>query len=319
MRCCFIEWCEGEGLTAAADGSPYFAPVTHFVSHAWHASFPQLVATLELYAAGDGAGGPGTGSGVPAGEAAWFLDVFSINQHVPPWREDPPISHGQVLKPAIVDCSRTVLVLQPWEKPTSKNVNGETKTYTDVSSSFQDQCSEMVCVRRYEAHVDFQKLDFQNEDASTNLGKLISKLLQKDDSPFSKANVIPKIFSNIENARLESLIQIHKLRQAPPAAGANRAVLIKHLDAARESLETESYSYNTEDNTVTLNPDIVVEVEAPTNEEEVAATNQEAEIANAANEKAKADAVERIARNRHSVISVLFQTSPISYNNMIKD
>jgi hypothetical protein len=73
-------------------------------------------------------------------------------------------------------------------------------------------------------------------------------------------------------------------------------VLIKHLDAARESLETESYSYNTVTHTVTLNPDTVVEVEAPTNEEEVAATNQEAEIANAANEKAKADAVERIAR-----------------------
>jgi hypothetical protein len=67
------------------------------------------------------------------------------------------------------------------------------------------------------------------------------------------------------------LIQIHKVRQAPPAAGANRAVLIKHLEAARESLETESYSYNTEDNTVTLNPDTV-------------------------DEKAKADAVERIAR-----------------------
>ena len=109
-------------------------------------------------------------------------------------------------------------------------------------------------------------------------------------------NVIPKILSNIENARLESLIQIHKVRQAPPAAGANRAVLIKHLEAAPESLETESYSYNTEDNTVTLNPDTVVEVEAPTNEEEVAATNQEAEIANEANEKAKADAAERIAR-----------------------
>jgi hypothetical protein len=99
------------------------------------------------------------------------------------------------------------------------HMNGEeTKTYSDVSSSFQDRCSEMVCVRRYEAHNDFQKLDFQNEKASTNLGKLISKLLQKDDSPFSEANVIPKILSNIENARLESLIQIHKVRQAPPAS-----------------------------------------------------------------------------------------------------
>ena len=111
-----------EGFTAAADGSPYFAPVTHFVSHAWHASFPQLAATLELYAAGGdggGAGGTGTGSGVPASDAAWFLDIFAINQHVPPWREDPPMSHGQVLKPAIVDCGRTVLILQPWEKPKS--------------------------------------------------------------------------------------------------------------------------------------------------------------------------------------------------------
>ena len=79
------------------------------------------------------------------------------------------------------------------------HMNGEeTKTYSDVSSSFQDRCSEMVCVRRYEAHNDFQKLDFQNEKASTNLGKLISKLLQKDDSPFSEANVILKI-NNVED------------------------------------------------------------------------------------------------------------------------
>ena len=113
-QCCFVEWCEAEGLTTAADGSPYFAPVTHFVSHAWHASFPQLVETLELYIA------DGTETGTPAGEeAAWFLDVFAINQHVPPWRENPPMSHGQVLKPAIVNCGRTVLVLHPWEKPKS--------------------------------------------------------------------------------------------------------------------------------------------------------------------------------------------------------
>jgi tetratricopeptide (TPR) repeat protein len=95
------------GIVAAADGSPYFAPVTHFVSHAWHASFPQLVATLELYAAG--------GDSI----AAFFLDIFAINQHVPPWREDPPMRHSDVLGPPIVACRRTVLVLQPWEKPTS--------------------------------------------------------------------------------------------------------------------------------------------------------------------------------------------------------
>jgi len=111
--CCFIEWCEREGLTHSAAGDPYFAPVTHFVSHAWHASFPDLVATLELYAAGD----DGMGSGVPASTAAWFLDVFLINQHCPPWREDPPRPPDQVLKPPIEACGRCVLVLQPWEKP----------------------------------------------------------------------------------------------------------------------------------------------------------------------------------------------------------
>ena len=83
-------------------------------SHAWHACFPQLVETLELYAS------DGTETRTPAGaEAAWFLDVFAINQHVPPWRDDPPMSHGQVLKPAIVNCGRTVLVLHPWENPKS--------------------------------------------------------------------------------------------------------------------------------------------------------------------------------------------------------
>jgi hypothetical protein len=46
-------------LIAAADGSPYFALVTHSVSYAWHASFLQLeLATLEVYTAeGDSKGG----------------------------------------------------------------------------------------------------------------------------------------------------------------------------------------------------------------------------------------------------------------------
>ena len=71
-RCCFVEWCESLGLVRAADGSPYFAPVTHFVSHAWHASFPKLVATLELYASGDGSSSSG-GEHVPPHS---FLRVF---------------------------------------------------------------------------------------------------------------------------------------------------------------------------------------------------------------------------------------------------
>jgi hypothetical protein len=77
-------------FVAAADGSPYFAPMMHFVSHAWLASFMHLVATLELYARGTD------------NKAAFFLDIFAINQHVPPWREDPPMRHGDVLGPPIV-------------------------------------------------------------------------------------------------------------------------------------------------------------------------------------------------------------------------
>ena len=72
---------------------------------------------MELYAAG--ADGDGMGSGVPAADAAFFLDIFAINQHVPPWKQDPPMSPEMVLKPAIVQSGRTVLVLQPWEKPLS--------------------------------------------------------------------------------------------------------------------------------------------------------------------------------------------------------
>jgi len=45
--------------------------------------------------------------------------VFLINQHCPPWCEKPPRPPDQVLKPPIAACGRTVLVLQPWEKPTS--------------------------------------------------------------------------------------------------------------------------------------------------------------------------------------------------------
>jgi hypothetical protein len=58
-------------LIAAADGSPYFALVTHSVSYAWHASFLQLeLATLEVYTAaaeGDSKGG------------AFFLNLFTMN------------------------------------------------------------------------------------------------------------------------------------------------------------------------------------------------------------------------------------------------
>lgn len=52
--CCFVEWCEREGLTASADGTPYFARVTHFVSDEWHASFPQLSETVAQFAQGGG-------------------------------------------------------------------------------------------------------------------------------------------------------------------------------------------------------------------------------------------------------------------------
>ena len=38
---------------------------------------------------------------------------------MPPWRENPPRPPDEVLKPPISACGRTVLVLEPWEKPTS--------------------------------------------------------------------------------------------------------------------------------------------------------------------------------------------------------
>uniref|UniRef100_A0A7S0S853 Mbre TPR repeat protein n=1 Tax=Mantoniella antarctica TaxID=81844 RepID=A0A7S0S853_9CHLO len=112
--CCFIEWCEGKNLTKAQDGSKYFLPITHFVSHAWRANFPQLVATLESYATG------GDNVDTPAAETAFFLDIFCINQH----GQSLPVIHAPVpidqkLKTSLEACRRTVMVLQPWEKPAS--------------------------------------------------------------------------------------------------------------------------------------------------------------------------------------------------------
>ena len=52
-------------------------------------------------------------------EAAFFLDIFTVNQHMPPWHEDPPKSIDHVLKSTLCTSGRTVLVLSPWEKPTS--------------------------------------------------------------------------------------------------------------------------------------------------------------------------------------------------------
>jgi hypothetical protein len=225
----------------------------------------------------------------------WFAYPFANMNITPvkPLAESDKISFALERKVQTNNTQKMTIhgaVKLPW---VYMNVNGEeTNPYIDVSS-FRDRCSEMVCVRGYELRTEFEKLDFRK---TASLAILMNKLLQKDDSPFSEENVIPKSFTNIEIDRLESWAQIHKLRQAPAEGGNRRAVLIKYLEAVRDSLETESYSYNTVTHTVTLNPDTVVEVDAPTNEEEVAATNEEAEIANVANEKAKVDAEEQIAR-----------------------
>jgi tetratricopeptide (TPR) repeat protein len=103
-KCSFVSWCASKGYTHDDAGHALFAPVTTFVSHAWKCGFLGLVDALEQHA-------------VHAVNAAFFVDIFMINQHVPPWSETPQLLPDEVLKPPIDFCRFTLLVLSPFDAP----------------------------------------------------------------------------------------------------------------------------------------------------------------------------------------------------------
>ena len=73
---CFVEECEHQGFTHSRHGDPYFLPATHYVVHSWHRNWGQLVEALERYC-----------ERRRLTDASFFIDVFSVNQNVPPHRE----------------------------------------------------------------------------------------------------------------------------------------------------------------------------------------------------------------------------------------
>ena len=75
---CFVEECEHQGFTHSRHGDPYFLPATHYVVHSWHRSWGQLTEALERFT---------ETRRLNPRETSFFIDVFSVNQNVPPHRE----------------------------------------------------------------------------------------------------------------------------------------------------------------------------------------------------------------------------------------
>eukprot|EP00854_Cymbomonas_tetramitiformis_P013093 gene13093-15462_t len=98
---------------------PWFGPCTHFVSHAWLIRFSTLYGALVAYDAESATNVEHMNMSSLNNNNFFYVDIFLINQHVPPWEEVPKRGPDEVLKPPIDQSKRTVLVLAPWHKPVS--------------------------------------------------------------------------------------------------------------------------------------------------------------------------------------------------------
>ncbi len=77
----FMSWCLMNGYVEDRDGNSFFAPVTTFVSHAWSFCFLDLVDTIEQH------NRESMARSADAQQEAYFIDIFIVNQHIPPWKE----------------------------------------------------------------------------------------------------------------------------------------------------------------------------------------------------------------------------------------
>ena len=122
-QCSFIEWCATHGHTQDAIGNDLFGAVTSVVAHAWKDSYRSLVdaLTTTITPTTNTSPHPGHPSApTQPAAAAFFIDVFVINQHCPPWREAPtPLRPEQMLAPPITACGTTTLVLASFSQPTA--------------------------------------------------------------------------------------------------------------------------------------------------------------------------------------------------------
>jgi hypothetical protein len=108
--CSFIVWCLINGHSQDSSGNLLFAPVSTFVSHAWKGSFSSLHDSVKELS---NAQGDINVSYVPA----YFIDIFVINQHTPPWREQPCVGMDYALRQPIELSHKTLLVMSPFEDP----------------------------------------------------------------------------------------------------------------------------------------------------------------------------------------------------------
>lgn len=114
-KCSFIVWCLSKGLTTDDKGRPLFAPVTTFVSHAWKGSFISLRNSIAEHC--QSSADSKDKSPVPSQVPAFFLDIFVVNQHTPPWKETPVVGMDYALKQPIELSLKTLLVMSPFEDP----------------------------------------------------------------------------------------------------------------------------------------------------------------------------------------------------------
>ena len=110
LGCSFIMWCLINGYSRDNKGCPLFSPVTTFVSHAWKGTFQSLHDSIKLKSQINGDLGA---SILPA----YFLDIFVVNQHTPPWREQPFVGMDVALRQPIELSHKTLLVMSPFEDP----------------------------------------------------------------------------------------------------------------------------------------------------------------------------------------------------------
>lgn len=111
-KCSFIVWCLTNGFTKDKKGHPLFAPVTTFVSHAWKGSFIALRNSII-----DHCKFLSQQAKDPDVTPAFFLDIFVVNQHTPPWKETPVVGMDYALKQPIELSLKTLLVMSPFEDP----------------------------------------------------------------------------------------------------------------------------------------------------------------------------------------------------------
>ncbi len=126
-KCSFIVWCLIKGFTSDKQGRPLFGPVTTFVSHAWKGSFVALKNSViwHTHQHASQSPSPETSSTTPplAGAAAngglpvFFVDIFVVNQHIPPWKEQPCVGMDYALQKPIEKSLKTLLVMSPFEDP----------------------------------------------------------------------------------------------------------------------------------------------------------------------------------------------------------